>query len=420
MTSFKFPPTWLTLSIAMANVIAIFDLPYGYYQILRLVVTGYSCYIAYFYFKKEASFWGWAFSIVALLFNPIFVISMSKELHIVFNFAAAILIIIERYNLRESENNSINLNEKSQSSPEISKIPPDIEIISSNSKIKSLYVIPIAIGVTILIIILTLSRSPVFDRNEDLDKYDTAQASFQDYKVRKTPIIGADIADGTSPENLTAAPRYISSAQGPISLPEAKNAAREFVKVLENSGIIGAQTYSENCHITARETLSWKDLDYCASFDFAAGFMDESVSREAGYQRNSYFDEQMKTQAEYYLGEENAVSSRLSRLKSFAYRELVEAYLPSGTNAEKSAKTYDPSFGCTEQLSFTEKLICESESLSAKDRRLSADFKKMLSFYSGSARNDLLATQRKFLAQRAKCRDFQCIDAWYDDRLGSM
>lgn len=419
MSSYKFPPTWLTGVVAAANVIAAFDLPYGYYQMLRLVVTGYACYMAYVYFKNEVSSWGWTFSFVALLYNPIFLITMSKEIHTVVNLATAIFIIFERYKLRKFADNSSTVIEppltleKQLKNPQLGN-----EIGSGGSKIKALYVVPAIIGIALLGIIITVGSSDNFEANEGLDGFDEDQASFSEHDLQKTPLDGASMADGSNLGSTTSLPRYISTPPEPIAFPEAESAARTFVEVLNNSGIIGAKSYSEKCHVSASQTLSWEDLDYCASFDFAAAVMDESVSRETGYERNAYFEEKMKTQAEHYLGQETTVSSRLSLLRRSASNVLFEAYSQESPEVQKSARTYNPSFICTDRLSYTENLICENESLSSKDRQLSAAFKKTLSYYSGSARDDLLAAQRKFLAQRAKCRDVQCIEAWYDERIG--
>lgn len=90
-----FPPSWLGWIIAAASVIAILDAPYGYYQLLRLVVTGYAGYMSLLYFRNRQAAAGWLFAFAALLYNPVFVIEMSKEVHAVINLAVAGLILWE-------------------------------------------------------------------------------------------------------------------------------------------------------------------------------------------------------------------------------------------------------------------------------------------------------------------------------------
>ncbi len=99
----KSPPSWLTWAVAAASALAVLDWPYGYYQLLRLVVTGYTAYVSYNYFTERKPQIGWIFVFPAVLFNPIFVIAMSKEIHALFNIAAAGLILFEFYVYRKPD-----------------------------------------------------------------------------------------------------------------------------------------------------------------------------------------------------------------------------------------------------------------------------------------------------------------------------
>ncbi|MBV1690858.1 hypothetical protein KRR38_25060 [Novosphingobium sp. G106] len=64
------PPGWLSWAVSIACVLAVLDLPYGYYQFLRLIVTGYSAYMAYFYFRAGRAAPGWTFAFLALIYIP--------------------------------------------------------------------------------------------------------------------------------------------------------------------------------------------------------------------------------------------------------------------------------------------------------------------------------------------------------------
>lgn len=61
-------------------VLAIFPLPYGYYMLLRLVVTAAAAYVAYENFSKDIANWGVVFVVIALLFNPFYVIHLDVVL----------------------------------------------------------------------------------------------------------------------------------------------------------------------------------------------------------------------------------------------------------------------------------------------------------------------------------------------------
>jgi hypothetical protein len=53
-------------------------MPYGYYQFLRIAITllaGYLCFLSY---EKESQFWIIVMASIAILFNPIFPIYLSK------------------------------------------------------------------------------------------------------------------------------------------------------------------------------------------------------------------------------------------------------------------------------------------------------------------------------------------------------
>lgn len=54
-------------------LLTFFDWPYGYYTLLRIVVTGIAIYYAYYLYEivKERNFWFWSLVVIAILFNPI-------------------------------------------------------------------------------------------------------------------------------------------------------------------------------------------------------------------------------------------------------------------------------------------------------------------------------------------------------------
>ena len=74
------PHVYPAIIAAIMLLIAILPLPYGYYQFLRWVVCGIAAFIAF-----EAYNWGktwaiWLFGIIAILFNPIIPVHLTKEI----------------------------------------------------------------------------------------------------------------------------------------------------------------------------------------------------------------------------------------------------------------------------------------------------------------------------------------------------
>jgi len=84
----------LKIISAIVLFIAVFNLPYVYYQLLRWVVMIIAGYLSSEYFKKENNVWGWFFVSIAILFNPIFPFYFSKNIWIVLNIISAAVFII--------------------------------------------------------------------------------------------------------------------------------------------------------------------------------------------------------------------------------------------------------------------------------------------------------------------------------------
>mgnify|MGYP001615208670 CR=1 FL=1 len=100
------PPAWLSWVVGFACLAAVFDMPYGYYQLLRLIVTGYAAYISYAYFRGGNSAIAWLFAFFALIYNPIFPIAMTKGVHGVFNVLTFMGIVFEQYVTRRREDHA--------------------------------------------------------------------------------------------------------------------------------------------------------------------------------------------------------------------------------------------------------------------------------------------------------------------------
>jgi len=68
------------IAAAFLFVAMVPDLPYGYYQILRWVVCACACFGAFVGMEKERHGWMGTFAVIAVLFNPILPIHLSREL----------------------------------------------------------------------------------------------------------------------------------------------------------------------------------------------------------------------------------------------------------------------------------------------------------------------------------------------------
>lgn len=83
--------------------------------------------------------------------------------------------------------------------------------------------------------------------------------------------------------------------------------------------------------------------------------------------------------------------------------------------------TWAPSFDCAKASTVAEKTICADPLLGKFDGALSENYKYMLASDIGDgARNDLKATQKKWLAERNKCTDSQCLATSYRKRIDEV
>lgn len=67
--------------------------PYGFYMFMRVVVCGISLYLAYFSKRDGKEQWMVVMVLIALLFNPIFPVHLTKEIWGIIDFAAAVIFI---------------------------------------------------------------------------------------------------------------------------------------------------------------------------------------------------------------------------------------------------------------------------------------------------------------------------------------
>lgn len=86
----------LSLICAAFLLLALMNLPMGYYTFLRIIVTIGAVVIVVKELENEFNFWVIAFGIIAILFNPLIPIYLQdKEAWMPFDFIAAILFIIK-------------------------------------------------------------------------------------------------------------------------------------------------------------------------------------------------------------------------------------------------------------------------------------------------------------------------------------
>ncbi|MCL6678632.1 hypothetical protein LZ519_04775 [Sphingomonas sp. RG327] len=83
-----------------ALAVALLELPYGYYVLLRLVVCGVCIHLAVQENNAGRTGWTWVLGAVAILYNPIFRIHLNRDIWSVVNIATILLFVVHMRSMR--------------------------------------------------------------------------------------------------------------------------------------------------------------------------------------------------------------------------------------------------------------------------------------------------------------------------------
>lgn len=75
----------------------------GIYMLLRIVITIFSLWTAKDYYEKGLKFGVWAFSFIAILFNPLFIVSFEKETWGTIDMFTALAFLVSMYFERKKQ-----------------------------------------------------------------------------------------------------------------------------------------------------------------------------------------------------------------------------------------------------------------------------------------------------------------------------
>jgi hypothetical protein len=82
-------------------ILALSGHPYSYYILLRWVVCGTAAYGAFKSVELEKSGWAWILGIIALLFNPIIPVHLSREIWAPIDVMAALIFVVSIFTIRK-------------------------------------------------------------------------------------------------------------------------------------------------------------------------------------------------------------------------------------------------------------------------------------------------------------------------------
>lgn len=70
----------LKLILAVLLLLCLADMPYGFYQLVRVAAAGVFAYLSYDYFKSKKDGMGFVFAALALLFQPFFKVALGRTM----------------------------------------------------------------------------------------------------------------------------------------------------------------------------------------------------------------------------------------------------------------------------------------------------------------------------------------------------
>lgn len=86
-------PKVVLYGAAAILLLALIPLPYGYYQLLRLVATVTFGWAAYISLQRKEEILPWACGLLALMFNPLIPVYLPRELWMGIDAAAGVFLL---------------------------------------------------------------------------------------------------------------------------------------------------------------------------------------------------------------------------------------------------------------------------------------------------------------------------------------
>lgn len=74
--------------------------PYGYYILLRWIVTASAIFLIWVAYDSKKTFWLFLMGIVAILFNPIIPVHLDKGTWVIIDLVVAIVFLVSIFKIR--------------------------------------------------------------------------------------------------------------------------------------------------------------------------------------------------------------------------------------------------------------------------------------------------------------------------------
>ena len=84
-------------------LIGVAPLPYGYYTLLRIIATGAFVWAAIVAYERNDPVLPWVYGLLAIIFNPIIKIHFPKEIWVIIDLVAGMLLILTKNKIQERQ-----------------------------------------------------------------------------------------------------------------------------------------------------------------------------------------------------------------------------------------------------------------------------------------------------------------------------
>ncbi|MBF0593885.1 MAG: hypothetical protein HQL22_02840 [Candidatus Omnitrophica bacterium] len=94
----------LAVSATLLFLAVFFKLPYGFYTLLRVVISITSCFMVIAAYKWHRHGWMVVFGLIGLLFNPFILVHFDRVMWRVIDFAVGVLLVFCIFKIRMKRN----------------------------------------------------------------------------------------------------------------------------------------------------------------------------------------------------------------------------------------------------------------------------------------------------------------------------
>jgi Family of unknown function (DUF6804) len=89
-----------SIAIGVLFLAIVGSLPYGFFNLLRLVLFGTTVYLSWLAYKINKQGWIWSFGFVALIFNPLVPIHLGRDLWVVVDLLVGVFLFVSLFTFK--------------------------------------------------------------------------------------------------------------------------------------------------------------------------------------------------------------------------------------------------------------------------------------------------------------------------------